>query len=484
MAVPAIILGAAGILALAGVKNGASALDKNARAKNLSVVSQAMYDRAKTKAEKARKESNDSLEKLGHTKMDVLNNSMSRFVDVFEQLHSIELSDSAGLNELSKFKLEQKDVLSIRELSSMAASMAKGLAGGTAAGAMAAFGAYSATMSFAAASTGTAIASLSGAAATNATLAFLGGGAVYAGGGGMALGSVALGGAVAGPAIAILGVVMNANATKNLENAFSSKAQAEKLVEEIKTVGTACNAIAGRAKMFTALLKKLDVVLAQLTAEMQNVIARSGTDYSRFSRDEKNIVQMALSVAKATESVIGTAILNEDGSMAEESAFMRDEIIGCLKSIDSKSCNDLPSETNTVSDNEEIISLLKEKAQKCFKDAGKYLLDNSRVLSNIIYQICHGDVKKEEILNVWDGTITGNGKRGLVITTKGIFHNEDDNLHTNYSSIIKVERRYGFASGVDIYTPDGRRHYITDVSVDADKLKSFLEYAMALYEEG
>ena len=52
------------------------------------------------------------------------------------------------------------------------------------------------------ASTGTAIASLSGAAATNATLAWFGGGAIAAGGGGMAAGMMTLGGLVAVPLIA------------------------------------------------------------------------------------------------------------------------------------------------------------------------------------------------------------------------------------------------------------------------------------------
>jgi len=47
---------------------------------------------------------------------------------------------------------------------------------------------------FGAASTGTAISSLSGAAAWNATLAALGGGSLAAGGGGMALGAAVLGG--------------------------------------------------------------------------------------------------------------------------------------------------------------------------------------------------------------------------------------------------------------------------------------------------
>lgn len=62
-------------------------------------------------------------------------------------------------------------------------------------------------MSFAAASTGTAISTLSGAAATNAALAWLGGGAIAAGGGGMAAGAMVLATlTTGGAAIAALGI--------------------------------------------------------------------------------------------------------------------------------------------------------------------------------------------------------------------------------------------------------------------------------------
>lgn len=55
------------------------------------------------------------------------------------------------------------------------------------------------------ASTGTAISSLYGAAAANATLAYLGGGAIAAGGYGMAVGTAILGGAATGPALLVAG---------------------------------------------------------------------------------------------------------------------------------------------------------------------------------------------------------------------------------------------------------------------------------------
>ena len=73
---------------------------------------------------------------------------------------------------------------------------------GSALGALAGAGTLAAISAWGTASTGTAIASLSGAAATNASLAVLGGGTVAAGGGGVALGSLALTGIIGVAAIA------------------------------------------------------------------------------------------------------------------------------------------------------------------------------------------------------------------------------------------------------------------------------------------
>lgn len=74
---------------------------------------------------------------------------------------------------------------------------------GVAGGALAGTATTSLVAAFGTCGTGTAISSLSGAAATNATLAWLGGGTVSAGGGGVAAGTVVLGGIVAVAAIAV-----------------------------------------------------------------------------------------------------------------------------------------------------------------------------------------------------------------------------------------------------------------------------------------
>lgn len=336
MPVPLILGVAAAIAAASGVGAGANAVVKNKEAQRVNEDAQGAFEVAKKAAEKARDESYKSLERLGNVKLKVLDGSIKRFIETFEKIHSIHLKDSAGIQELGKFHLDHQKAIEMKEMSQMATSVIGGVVGGAGAGALAAFGAYSATMTFAAASTGTAIASLSGAAATNATLAFLGGGALAAGGGGMALGSVVLGGAVAGPAIAVLGIVMNATASKNLDNAYSNRAKAEEEIAGLRVIESLCNGIMARADMFTALLKTLNGFFDRMILKLEGITEQSGCDYSLYTEEEQSVVAMALSMAGAIKQILDTPILKDDGSLTEESKAVYDEVDGYTKKMGAK----------------------------------------------------------------------------------------------------------------------------------------------------
>ena len=101
-------------------------------------------------------------------------------------------------------ELKQKIEISMIEL---ATSLGGGVASGAVTGAAAAGGAYRIVGLFASASTGTAIRSLSGIAARNATLAWLGGGTLASGGGGIAAGAALLSRIVFAPLAAVPVVV-------------------------------------------------------------------------------------------------------------------------------------------------------------------------------------------------------------------------------------------------------------------------------------
>jgi hypothetical protein len=281
---------------------------------------------AKEILETARKYSSGSLEVLGKKKVYVLDNNIERFLRTFKKIKNVDLQDSVGLDELKRFRIDSQAFSELREMSSYASSIAGGIATGTVGGALAAFGAYSGAMAFGAASTGTAIATLSGAAATNATLAFLGGGSLAAGGLGMAGGAAVLGGLVAGPALAIMGFVIGAKASNNLDNARSNMAEARKIAEELATGASLCNGIRRRSYMFHRLLVRLDIQFLRLNYELEKIVKTYGKNYRKYPGEQKHIVAQICSLAGAIKAVLDTPILTEDGALAPQSETMVTEM--------------------------------------------------------------------------------------------------------------------------------------------------------------
>lgn len=321
--IPIII--AAGTAAL-GLGKGAKAIKDNSDAKDYNNSANKIVFEANDGLEKSRKASNTALEALGGKKLFVLDKSISRFVTSFEKLKNVRLEDSSGMDELNKFRLDKQSVSELKGMSDYAASILGGTAAGALGGALTAFGAYSAVMAFGAASTGTAIATLSGVAATNATLAFLGGGSLAAGGLGMAGGMAVLGGLVGGPALAIIGIIVGAKASANLDKAISNYADAKKIAEELKLASFLCNGIRRRGYMFDRLLIRLDALFFPLVFSMETIIANKGDNWNNFNNDDKHTIAAAASIAKAIKTVLDTPILTEDGKLTEESAQVAEEI--------------------------------------------------------------------------------------------------------------------------------------------------------------
>ncbi|MBO8415618.1 MAG: hypothetical protein IAB19_04470, partial [Proteobacteria bacterium] len=153
-----------------------------------------------------------------------------------------------------------------------------------------------------------------------ATLAFLGGGSLAAGGLGMAGGMAVLGGMVAAPALAVLGVVLSAKASANKDKAYSNLAEAKKVAQELQTVCVSCAGIRARACMFDRLLLRLDLMLYPLLLKLRSVIEREGTDVAAYSEQSLALLAEIFAIMQAVKSVLDTALLSEDGSLTEASA--------------------------------------------------------------------------------------------------------------------------------------------------------------------
>lgn len=105
--------------------------------------------------------------------------------------------EAVDLNRAAFLEAEQFARMDLEAARASAIAAGAGVTAGAAVASLAPTAAVWAATTFGAASTGTAISTLSGAAATNAALAWLGGGALAAGGGGTAVGGALI--ALAGP---------------------------------------------------------------------------------------------------------------------------------------------------------------------------------------------------------------------------------------------------------------------------------------------
>lgn len=165
-------------------------------------------------------------------------------------------------------------------------------AGGTAAAAtaagvgVAAFGpsaALAIATTFGTASTGTAISALSGAAATKAALAWLGGGALAAGGGGMAAGKALL--ALAGPvgwAIGGLGLVTALGMTSR-----KNKAHAKEATQKTAEIREHVNTLILAEKELDELLKLTDQHASGVQEQLHHLTIHASHNYDTFRIQDK-----------------------------------------------------------------------------------------------------------------------------------------------------------------------------------------------------
>lgn len=260
---------------------------------------------AKNKMEQAKKIYGESTKKLENqttitaTEMDKLGTLEVTVLNSFE-----EFSDMLGkIHNKPDFKEIYKDTSDIpvytpeelKEVSVGAGALLGGLAGAGlgVAGGLAASGATTAAVTaLATASTGTAISALSGAAATNATLAFLGGGSLAAGGGGIALGSVVLSTATFGVGLIVGGAIFALSSIRLSNKADEALKQAKTIESEATTT---CNRLKGIyiiGQRHRANINRVNRIYKAHMRKLDEVIYVEGhTDWNTFSEHEKQLIQ-------------------------------------------------------------------------------------------------------------------------------------------------------------------------------------------------
>jgi len=294
MPLPFIIGGIAAVAGVAGVGSGIRGGVKMKAASDTLKLAELKKEWAEALFKKRNEETTALMDDIGTRELRILS-SFDEFSDLIEKIQGrpefkaykregIELS-TYGADELRKVSLGAGVLL----------GGVIGAAAGTAGGFAAAGATTSAVMALGAASTGTAISSLSGIAATNATLAALGGGALAAGGGGMALGTAILSGATLGVGLLVGGVIFNVTGSKLSDQADEAYAQAWKIEEEVDRIVAYFDELTEVAERFKMSLIKVGGIYQKYLNFLDYIVTYGGkTQWYEFTDEEKKTVENAV----------------------------------------------------------------------------------------------------------------------------------------------------------------------------------------------
>ena len=316
MVLPFLLAGAAVAAGGFGIGKGARAVKRVNQAKNLGEVAEGRYLVQKKQLETAREGCQGALERLGRRKLQVMDTEMRRFAASFGRLKNVQLTD---VPSMAAFPQAELQAMQLQSIGFEAIDALKTLAASGAAGATAGFVSYGAVGALATASTGAAISGLSGVAAANATLAWFGGGALSAGGMGMAGGAWILGSIVTGPVLAIGGMVMSAKSKEALAKAKAQAAEVAKAIEQMKTIEAATSLIQTRAEQIFQILHGLWEELRQALPQLETIVSRE-TDWRRLHRDEQEAVAVITSLAYLLKQLIDAPLFDSDGNPVEDTA--------------------------------------------------------------------------------------------------------------------------------------------------------------------
>lgn len=311
-----LIIGAAAVAAgVYGAAKGAKGVVDHNKAKGINQDARTLVDSVNQGVENSRKLVNSTLEDYGQRKLRAFNSVIADFIDTFGRLKNVEITQSVELDKLNLSDFSTDVLSGLRKDYQALQSAGLGLGAGFGSGAALAFGAYNGTMLLATASTGTAISSLSGVAATNATLAWLGGGSLAAGGYGMAGGMMVLGGIVAGPAIAIFGHIVGNKGEAALNDARSNLEQAQTIHEQAELTVNKLQAIASVTSLANGTFSLISGRLRRSVHTLKQIIETEGEDYRTFTKEDRESVLLATKFAQLLKAMIDTPILDADGNL-------------------------------------------------------------------------------------------------------------------------------------------------------------------------
>lgn len=294
MPLPLILGVGAAIAGAAGVGTGIHGGMKMKEANDTMKLAESRHKKNMERFERKSQLTSRAMDSLGELELQILK-GFDEFSDMIEKIQNRPQFKQYNKDGITLPKYDREE---LKKVSVGAGVLMGGLAGatvGTAGGFAAAGATTAAVMALGTASTGTAIASLSGIAATNATLAALGGGAIAAGGGGMALGTTVLGAATLGVGLLVGGVIFNFTGSKLSDKADEAYSQMKKAEE---TINKACSYLTDLQSTAVEYRNSLTMVREKYL-QIFNYISYSVNEMNRVDWDDFTEQEK-----KATENIV------------------------------------------------------------------------------------------------------------------------------------------------------------------------------------
>ena len=120
---------------------------------------------------------------------------------------------------------------------------------------------------------------------------------------------------------------------KNLDKAYTNRAEAIQIASQLNVAGLQCETIRRRTYMFYNLLARLDTYFLPLIYKMEDIVASEGEDYRSYSAESRKVIASCASVAVSVKSVLDTPLLTDDGLLTEESEQTSTNIEGFLSNM-------------------------------------------------------------------------------------------------------------------------------------------------------
>lgn len=302
--VPLVLIGT-GVTSGAGVINGALGAGKLRKAQRRAEAARTAYDLALGQTQRAVDDTNARVKRYGNEQEDAHRRVVSPMAE-FIRRNQRQVEQSAA-RLLDGVEVETSDVPEYYGTMGAGVDWVGGVAKAGATGAAAYAGIPAAVGALGTASTGTAIGTLSGAARASATLAWLGGGSLASGGGGIALGVTALNVVTAEPTLLIGGLVLNGEGEKALTRAAACAAD--------------MNRATARQAGFRSQLKAVDRRVAELSRLLSRLVARAERSLDELESEPFDAglhagrFQTAMLYTVAVRELVATPVVSGDGEL-------------------------------------------------------------------------------------------------------------------------------------------------------------------------